>query len=235
MTALLEDKRLVFITGPAGSGTTMLSQFLSAPRACISLTRFSCTEGYESQSASIDELTHRMWHVSNADKEAMRVEFGQQLRKVPIPGECTQVVLKRSCPFTNINFMPVLGDVQTLFPGTRFIIAQRDPRHSAASILRRKICSDIETAVNWTKMVYGHLQKQLRGLPPDAYRIIRYDVFTEAPEASIPDIERFLSLPEGALNPFRTIISTPTRESSDIVRQHAVFLDREFDGFRSDF
>ena len=143
--------------------------------------------------------------------------------------------LKRSCPFTNINFIPMLCDIQTLFPGTRFIIAQRDPRHSAASILRRKICNDIETAVNWTKMVYGHLQKQLRGLPPDAYRVIRYDDFIETPEAFIPDIERFLSLPKDALNPFQTIIGTPTRDSSEIVRHHAAFLDREFDGFSSGF
>lgn len=35
---LLEDKELIFITGPAGSGKTLLSRFLSGPGACVSLT-----------------------------------------------------------------------------------------------------------------------------------------------------------------------------------------------------
>lgn len=176
----------------------------------------------------MDTLTHTMWHVTNRDKAGQRRQIGEHLKKIPISPEHTHVILKRSCLFTNIDYLPILSDVQDIFPRTRFIISRCDPRSSASSMLRRGICTDIETAIAWTRQAFGHLHAELAKIGADNYRVFRYEDFIEHPTHLMPEMEDVLAFPHGSLAPALTLISRPTRESQALSDQHALVLDDTF-------
>ena len=142
----------IFIAGAEGSGTTLMSRLLSAPKYCASLGGlYVKIPPSEDAQALVDEFqsaNRLVWDrkASFAENREARKRWQAAWERILASEsflDITHFVFKRSYPFGNPReqFVPHLWDVCDIIGAAQFVVMVRDPRASAFSTLRRAIRS----------------------------------------------------------------------------------------------
>lgn len=232
----LSKKKLIFITGNEGSGTTMLSRFLSQPEFSISLTAFSYSAGYHWQSWIINSCTKKMWNIEGKEKSGNTPSkkavsdalLKMVIRDILIQRKVTHVALKRSYPFGDNKHFPLLKDLFDCSSWVKILIMNRDLKACAASVLRRRMVKTIKQAAHRVKYGRLKLMSELKSVDEKFYMIISYEDFIKDPLGLCNKIENFIDYPAKSLQKFVKCIKTANQESEEILTKHFDFLSRFF-------
>jgi len=204
------EARFVFVVGASGSGTTLLTEVLSAPPGAASLGGNHVRLPDESPEAvrlvtAFNHANQALWdrHAELGERRAARVRLAASYRELldlPAYRALTHVLYKRSAPFMlGDRYRPDLGDIVELFPGARTVVAYRDPRASTVSALRRGFAQGLGRCASITEDSLTYLSAQLATLPEESYRVVGYEAFCADPTAHARTLAPFLGLDAEAL------------------------------------
>jgi hypothetical protein len=192
--------KFIFITGCAGSGTTMMLRVLTTPRNVLSLGgNFRTVE--DPLIDEFRELTRLMWdrqasfdqHL-NAKHQILSVV--DKIRK-NFPNK-NVLLHKRSAPFR--TGAPDLYDIYDLFTDKfKIIVMVRNPIMTVLSTLRRRQISNLRSGAIVHEEQLSRLNTQLTTLQPDSYKVIRYEDYCKKPKWRGKEVAQFCGLPEGCI------------------------------------
>ncbi|MBA3810503.1 MAG: sulfotransferase [Caulobacteraceae bacterium] len=240
-------KRLIFIAGVEGSGTTALLRILSAPPACASLggnfLRLPEHPDARRLAKAFGAANQAQWDRTN--------DLAAQMTAPPAAAAClreiaqsaafeaaTHLLLKRSSPFgkPRDRFTPDLWDVLDLTEDARIVICYRDPRAAAYSALRR-FGGDLRQVALATADHLTFLAAQAQAIGAGRVHVLSYRTLCDRPEAALAPLAHFCELPLGALcEAERAARPQPPaddgRYRTELAREECRWLDAFFDDRR---
>lgn len=220
----LRDTHLIFVTGPEGSGTTMLLRFLSRPEGAVALGGSYASFGYDEQRGMINAITLRLWDTSIAIRSDEREKKKKAIQNIRIPDGVSHVVYKRSFPFAHPHCFPRLGDVCDLSSDVQIVVAGRDPAACAASTYRQGHAKTIEEAAQRIRKGVERLSSELAQIESRLFRVVSYERAVSDPRSYTGELEEFLRFPEGALQRHARHIAKPSVRSRAVGKKYAPFL-----------
>ena len=220
----LGEKFLVFVAGVEGSGTTILGKLLSIPDFAVALGGGYVSPtplGYDTGSvrARLNAFTRVLWRHSNPPLGANKRRILKEIGALPVAGVFSHVIYKRSYPFEDVRHFPNLADLDKIANNVRVVVSRRNPLENAASILRRGFVDTLKASIERVARAYRILGLQLEKFDKDRVHVVDYETLISDSFATIGGLEAFLNFPNGTLNNHRSLISTPTKASQDILRK----------------
>lgn len=203
-------KRLIFIGGAEGSGTTLLLRLLAAPDACASLGGNYIKVPKHPEARALA----RAFNVSNRrlwDRQLARVEHEQARRDVIVATDrvvrsaafsrLTHLLFKRSSPFAlpRERHTPDIWDVLDLQGEARVVIVYRDPRAASFSALRREFDSDIRRLAVICAEQLTLLAAQAKAMDGAVVRIVSYKRLCQDPLSTLEPLADFCGIPFDAV------------------------------------
>lgn len=186
----------IFIAGAEGSGTTLMSRLLSAPKACASLGGLyvktppsADARGLVKEFRSANSLA---W-----DRKASFAENREGRRKWHFAWEkivastafadITHFVFKRSFPFgtPRAQYVPYLWDVDDMVRNAHFIVMYRDPRAATNSTLRRGFGQELRRLAVSCSEHLTLLSAQAQTIPESRLRVVSYSSLCLRPVETI--------------------------------------------------
>ena len=201
-----QSRKLIFIGGVEGSGTTVLLRLLSAPDGCASLGgNFQKLPNHPDAKSLADSFmaaNSRVWDrkLSFEEHEKSRQDWRTAMDCILTASsyaETVRFVFKRSFPFANPRdqYTPDLWDIFALFPDCRIVLIYRDPRAATYSAFRRKFDTDIRRLAVVCNEQLTWLAGQVRAIGLEQVRVISYARLCANPEAALERIACFCSIP----------------------------------------
>ena len=201
-----QTRKLIFIGGAEGSGTTVLLRLLSAPDGCVSLggnfQKLPDHPDAKSLADSFMAANSRVWDrkLSFEEHEKGRRDWRTATDRILAASsyaETVHFVFKRSSPFATPRdrYTPDLWDILDLFPDCRIVLIYRDPRAATCSALRRKFDTDIRRLAVVCNEQLTWLAGQVRAIGLERIRVISYTRLCANPEAALERIAYFCSIP----------------------------------------
>ena len=236
-------KRLIFIAGAEGSGTTLLRRLVAAPDCCASFGRdiAKMLEQPEAEElfTGFEEASRRLWDrlLTLREHEQARQDWHRiaaLMAASPGFAAVTHFVMKRSFPFgpTQERSCPDLWDVLALPIETRIVAIYRDPCAATYSALRRDFGTDLHRLAVRCANHLIFLAGQMRAIDPTQRRIISYPALCAAPAAVLEPLAEFCGLPaapmleaasgEGILN------DTDRRYANELAPSDVAWLEAYF-------
>jgi len=242
-----QNYRFIFIVGAEGSGTTMLTRILSAPKNAVGLGgNFTTIKDSEKEAFALveqfDNANADLWDRKASHEICLRAKgelprLISRLRHLEDYAKVSHVVYKRSAPFfKDDRFRPDLADLPEIFEDLRIILIYRDPRACTFSALRRGFGENLRQCAVITEEQLTYLAAQLATLDAASYRVISYEKFCAEPEALTSQLAEFCGLPEMALG--RAVIkekldpATNDRWQQELTAADRDFLNKFFDDRR---
>jgi hypothetical protein len=186
----------IFIAGAEGSGTTLMSRLLSAPKCCASLGGLHVkVPPLEDTQALADAFQAANRFV--CDRKATFADNRQAKRQWRSAWEgilesdsfahTTHFVFKRSFPFGNPReqFVPHLWDVEDVIGDVEFAVMFRDPRASTFSTLRRGFDQDLRRLAVLCSEQLTLLSAQAQTIPKARLKVISYSKLCLQPAATL--------------------------------------------------
>jgi hypothetical protein len=203
------SKRLIFIAGVEGSGTTVLLRILSAPASCASLGgNFLRLPGHPEAkrlARAFAVANQSQWDRTNALQAHLqaRSAMASRLRAIVQSGAFADrncLLFKRSSPFGTPcdRFLPDLWDVLELMEDVRIVISYRDPCAAAYSALRR-FGGNLRQVAVATADNLTSLGAQAQAIGPERVHILSYRALCDRPDAVLGRLAQFCGLPLEAL------------------------------------
>ncbi|HTJ64759.1 MAG TPA: sulfotransferase [Alphaproteobacteria bacterium] len=244
---MADAKRLIFIAGAEGSGTTLLLRLLAGPATCVALggnyRKIPVGAAAEALAAAFDVANQRAWDrtLSIADHEKALADWRRAADAIaasPYFADRSRLIYKRSYPFGTPRgrFSPVLADVADQFEDSRIVAIYRDPRAASYSALRRGFDTDIRRLAIVCAEQLTLLAAEVRALPPERVRVVDYGALLSQPEAVLGGLYAFCGIPADSL---RTIVAregikagTDMRFAKELLPSEAAWLNTFFDARR---
>jgi len=225
----LNQKKLIFIAGQEGSGTTMLLKFLSQPSFSIALGGLYYSKGFEIEKRRMNKTTDKLWNISKTLNSKKIQKLKLSMGNIKIPPTITHIVYKRSFPYTDIYHFPNITDLNDISPDSKTVVIIRSPIASVASIIRRRFTLSVKDAAERIKKGVEYLISELNKIDKNSYIIISYEKFIADPNNYLDHLEKFIEFPKGSLAPFvSTNIFKRTKESVAIEKKHEEFISQYF-------
>jgi hypothetical protein len=239
-----EPKKLIFIAGVEGSGTSWLRRLLAAPECCSAfsdkLMKLPDHPGARPLAAAFVDATRPLWARQSTLAEHLQAkgrlsELTQKMQSSPAFSGTTHFVLKRSFPFRFPGDIgaPDLWDVLDL-PGETLVVAiYREPCAAVYSALRRRFDTDLRRLAVACDDQLTRLAAQVRAMDPERVRILSYRRLCEAPDTVLEPVAGFCGIP---FDPIRKAIlqdgiigETDERYRSELAQADASWLEHFFD------
>jgi hypothetical protein len=198
---------MLFLSGASGSGTTLLTKILSAPKCVLGIggkhrtVPTSDTEAFH-LTDRFNQVTTALWD-REGDYLKHAVAAGEvrdiigQFLSYPQYSGVTHLLAKRSAPFhEGDRFRPDFGDLLDAFPDLRIIVTIREPRASTYSTYRRDFVDNLRYAAVVCEERLTYLSAQIATLRRDRFRVISYEDFCERPHGYGRMLAEFCGLPE---------------------------------------
>ena len=206
----MNRKRLIFVTGAEGSGTTLLRRLLAAAPTSASIGQDFETlpPGHDARLmfAAFNEAHHRLWDrdATLEAQQAARVDFHsrfQDMMAAPAFNPTTHFIYKRSSPFGSPHGRrrPDLWDVVDLQEDARLVIIYRDPRAATYSAFRRGFDSNLARLARVCEDHLTSLAAQAAALGPEKLRVVSYRALCQAPGAVLQTLAEFCDLDPGPI------------------------------------
>lgn len=237
-------KRLIFIAGVEGSGTTALLRILSASPARASLGgNFLALPGHPDAkrlAKAFGAANQSQWDRTNGLPAQLSAPAAAAPRLREIAQSAafeatTHLLLKRSSPFgkPRHRFTPDLWDGLDLTEDARIVISYRDPRAAAYSALRR-FRGDLRRVALATAGHLTFLAAQAQAIGPRRVHVVFYRTLCDRPDAALAPSAQFCELPLGALRETEraTRLDPPTddgRYRAELAGEESRWLDSFFD------
>lgn len=198
-----ESVRFIFIAGVEGSGTTLMSRLLAAPKSCASLGGlYVKTPPSEDATRLVEKFqtaNRVVWdrEASFSEKrEARRTlrAVWQQMLGAPSFAGITHFVFKRSFPFGNPHgrHVPNLQDIDDIIGNVQFTVMYRDPRAASYSTLRRGFDNDLRRLAVLCSEHLTLLSAQAQTIPESRLKVVSYSELCLRPaETTAPLIASF--------------------------------------------
>src|SRR5208337_651581 len=149
-----QTRKLIFIGGAEGSGTTVLLRLLSAPDGCASFggnfQKLPDHPDAKPLANAFMAANSRVWDrkLSFEEHERGRRDWRAATDRILAASafaETVRYIFKRSSPFAapREQFTPDLWDIFALSPDCKIVLIYRDPRAATYSAFRRKFDSDL--------------------------------------------------------------------------------------------
>jgi Sulfotransferase family len=237
-------KRLIFIGGAEGSGTTLLLRLLSVPDVCVSLggnlLKVPAHPDAGPLAHAFEDANRRLWNrkLSRSDHERARRDWHaatEQILGSPAFLRQTHLIFKRSFPFAlpRDQYTPDIWDTLDLLSGTRIAIIYRDPCAATFSTLRRGFDSDLRRLAVACSEQLTWLAGQVRAIGPDLVRVISYRSLCDDPAAILAPLTEFCDIP---FDPVRIAaltermdVEADARYSRELDRPDVEWLEGFFD------
>jgi hypothetical protein len=227
-----KTKKLIFIGGAEGSGTTLLLRLLSVPDVCASLGgNFIKIPDHPDARALVEafeDANRRLWDrkLSRSDHEQARYDWQmvtEQILDSPAFSGQTHLIFKRSFPFAQPRdqYTPDIWDTLELLPDTHIAIIYRDPCAATFSAFRRGFDSELRRLAVTCSEQLTWLAAQVRAIGPHIVRIISYTSLCEDPIATLASLTEFCGVP---FDPIRLAV---LREKMDVGADSRYFRELE--------
>jgi hypothetical protein len=244
---MVDAKRLIFIAGAEGSGTTLLLRLLAAPNICAALggnyRKLPAGPDAAALTNIFDAANQRAWDrtLSFAEHAQAIADWRQAADAIaasPHFADRSRLIYKRSYPFgaPRGRFVPCLPDIADHFEDSRVIAIYRDPRAASYSALSRGFDTDIRRLAVVCAEQLTLLAAEIRTLPPERVRVVNYSALLSQPEAVLDGLYAFCGIPADNL---RAIVAregikagTDMRFASKLLPAEATWLDAFFDARR---
>jgi len=242
--ALTPKKRLLFLAGAEGSGTTMLLRLLAAPPRCAAIGgnyfKLPDTPSARPLADAFNTANARLWDRRQdlTGEVAAFSECQEALMAIAASdayAEAEVLVAKRSFPFggEGDRYSPDLWQVLGMLPKTRVVAIYREPCAATFSALRRGFDTDLSRLARRCAEQLTWLAAQLRAIGPEAARVVSYEALCRHPEAELTRLSAFCDLPlEAMLAAAETeglSTSTDRRYAEELPQQQHAWLERYFD------
>jgi hypothetical protein len=203
-------KRLIFIAGAEGSGTTLLRRLLAAPECCACIGRdiAKMPDHPEAQPllASFERISQLLWDRAQPMADRMRAQqdwarTGAALASSPAFADVSHFIVKRSYQFGGIpyRYCPDVCDLFDLPFETRIVAIYRDPCAATYSALRRGFDTDLYRLAARAANFLAVLAGQVRSVEPDRRHLLSYASLCAAPGHAFGPLARFCELPEAPI------------------------------------
>jgi hypothetical protein len=224
--------RFVFISGCCRGGTTLAARLIGAHPAIKNLGRGEfCESQYLWRERFPDWSRHR-WAIGpwrlllRRTAEDLTPELFEYFRKRmhEASGHASTVLEKTPSNAMRIPFL------NALFPACRFIHVLRDGRHTAASLIARKVWWPYAPH-QWVGCHRTALA-DLRSLPASRYTLLRFEELIEAPDRALADVYSRCELPwsyreqSASLVARAGVIETPVDRWSELPRYRKDYILR---------
>ena len=196
-----KNVHFIFIAGAEGSGTTLMSRLLAAPKTAASLGGLYVKTPQSEEAARLTEefqsVNYLVW-----DRKASFAENREARRKWRAVWEhilgcaafagTTHFVFKRSFPFgiPRERYVPYLQDVDEMVGNVQFVVMYRDPRASSYSTLRRGFDKDLRGLAVLCSEQLTLLAAQTRTIPENRLKVVSYSKLCLAPADTIAPLLR---------------------------------------------
>jgi hypothetical protein len=199
-------KRMIFIGGSEGSGTTLLLRVLSAPDICTSLGgNYIKLPGHpdaDPLAKAFNDSNARLWDrkLPLLEHRAALREWSKAARAIiesDAYSDRRVLVYKRSFPFgvERDRYTPDIWHAMDLLDDTRIIVIYRNPCAATYSALRRGFDTDLRRTALACSEQLTWLAGQVRAIGREAVRIIRYSDLCRDPAATLKPIVDFCGIP----------------------------------------
>lgn len=205
-------RRLIFIVGLEGSGTTMMSTLLGGmPSVEVLLGNFNSlanrqdfTPGDYRQTVSamnrINAATKAMWdrqadfaYVSEAQRSF--VEQVTTLLETSELGDVRHIVLKRSAPFLpGDRHRPDLLEIADLLPDAKILVMIREPCASTYSAHRRGFVDNLRHGAVICEEQLLQINNKLKVLDASRVCLLRYEQFCSRTSENLQRLAEFFDL-----------------------------------------
>jgi len=191
----------IFIAGAEGSGTTLMSRLLAAPKTAASLGGLYVKTPQSEEASRLTEefqsVNYLVW-----DRKAPFAENREARRKWRAVWEhilgcaafagTTHFVFKRSFPFgiPRERYVPYLQDVDEMVGNVQFVVMYRDPRASSYSTLRRGFDKDLRGLAVLCSEQLTLLAAQTRTIPENRLKVVSYSKLCLAPADTVAPLLR---------------------------------------------
>ncbi len=206
----LSHKRLIFITGAEGSGTTLLRRLLAVSPTCASVGKgvaqvpagAPCVRAF----SAFNEANHRLWyqHATLDEHEVARADMHARFADIsafPEFDAVTHLVQKRSSPFDAPRGQrrPDLWDVLDLQEDVRVLIIYRDPCSATYSAFRRGFDTDLGRLARLCEVNLTLLASQAAAIGPEKVKVVSYRALCDAPSETLYSVADFCGLDAEAI------------------------------------
>jgi hypothetical protein len=191
----------IFIAGAEGSGTTLMSRLLAAPKTAASLGGLYVKTPQSEEASRLTEefqsVNYLVW-----DRKASFGENREARRKWRAVWErilcstafagTTHFVFKRSFPFgiPRERYVPYLQDVDEMVGNVQFVVMYRDPRASSYSTLRRGFDKDLRGLAVLCSEQLTLLAAQTPTIPENRLKVVSYSKLCLAPADTVAPLLR---------------------------------------------
>lgn len=241
------SKRLIFIAGTAGSGTTLLLRLLSSPPKCASLGGNFIKAPHHPDARKLmsrfTNATTRLWdravshHDHDLAKHEWRGAFGEIVNS-PHFADYDCLIFKRSYPFSIPygQYVPDLSDVLELSTDVRIVAVYREPCAATYSALRRKFDSDLRKLAVICDEQLEIICKQVGAADPARVMTIRYSDLHKHPPRVLQSLATFCDisfdeLARGASSE-KIYATADSRWMAELSKEHSDWLVQYFDPSR---
>ncbi len=206
-----QTRKLIFIGGAEGSGTTVLLRLLSAPDGCASFggnfQKLPDHPDAQPLANAFMAANSRVWDrkLSFEEHERGRRDWRAAMDRIlaaPAFAETARFVFKRSSSFAapREQFTPDLWDILTLSSDCKIVLIYRDPRAATYSAFRRKFDSDLRRLAVVCNEQLTWLAGQARAIGPERVRIISYGRLCTNPAGVLKPVADFCTIPFDQVN-----------------------------------
>lgn len=210
-------RKLVFIVGVEGSGTTMMSRILGTT-SDVEVVLGNYNSLRESSALDLRELpetatamgtvaasTKTVWD-RNADFADVATAKQELIAATNILlsteelGTTSHIVYKRSAPFfVGDRHRPDLLDIAELFADVKILVMTRDPKSSTYSAYRREFVDNLRHGAIVCEEQLLLLSAKLEVLPEEQRLVVSYERFCSEPEYCLGRVAAFCHLDAGRL------------------------------------
>jgi hypothetical protein len=245
-----ERKRLIFIAGAEGSGTTLLLRILSAPNDSASLggnyLKLPNHPDARRLVEAFDGANKRLWDrtLSISEHEQAHEDWREATRRIvgsDAFSNQARLVFKRSFPFASPRgpdtpdhrHTPDLWDTLDLMPRSQIVTIYRNPCAASYSALRRGFDSDLRRLAVVCAEQLTWLAGQVRAIDRERVHRVSYRRLCEEPERVLGPLAEFCGLSadalDGAASSEGLDAAADARYRRELDRSDADWLERFFD------